>query len=155
MAELFSHLDGSIVLSRAVAAEGLYPAVDPLASSTRLMDSDLLGQRHYRVAAAVRAAIAQYRALEDIIALLGVDELSAADRLVVGRARRLLRFLTQPFHVTGGFTGRQGVSVDIQDTLAGCEAILNGEADGWAESSLYMTGSLADAHARETGGGRG
>lgn len=154
VAELFSHLDGSIVLSRAVAAEGLYPAVDPLASSTRLMDPDLLGQRHYRVAAAVRAAIAQYRALEDIIALLGVDELSAADRQVVGRARRLLRFLTQPFHVTGGFTGRQGVSVDIQDTLTGCEAILNGDADGWAESSLYMTGTLADAHARETGGGR-
>lgn len=151
VAELFSHLDGSIVLSRAVAAEGLYPAVDPLASSTRLMDPDLLGQRHYRVAAAVRAAIAQYRALEDIIALLGVDELSAADRQVVGRARRLLRFLTQPFHVTGGFTGRQGVSVDIQDTLAGCEAILNGDADGWAESSLYMTGTLADARARETG----
>lgn len=155
VAELFSHLDGSIVLSRAVAAEGLYPAVDPLASSTRLMDPDLLGQRHYRVAAAVRAAIAQYRALEDIIALLGVDELSAADRQVVARARRLLRFLTQPFHVTGGFTGRQGVSVDIQDTLAGCEAILNGDTDGWAESSLYMTGTLADAHARETGGGRG
>ncbi len=154
VAELFSHLDGSIVLSRAVAAEGLYPAVDPLSSSTRLMDPDLVGQRHYRVAAAVRAAIAQYRALEDIIALLGVDELSAADRQVVGRARRLLRFLTQPFHVTGGFTGRQGVSVDIQDTLAGCEAILNGDADGWAESSLYMTGTLADAHARETGGGR-
>lgn len=155
VAELFSHLDGSIVLSRAVAAEGLYPAVDPLASSTRLMDPDLLGQRHYRIAAAVRAAIAQYRALEDIIALLGVDELSAADRQVVGRARRLLRFLTQPFHVTGGFTGRQGASVDIQDTLAGCEAILNGDADGWAESSLYMTGTLAEAHVRESGGERG
>ncbi|OYQ36665.1 F0F1 ATP synthase subunit beta [Niveispirillum lacus] len=149
VAELFSHLDGSIVLSRAVAAEGLYPAVDPLSSSTRLMDPDLLGQRHYKVAAAVRAAIAQYRALEDIIALLGVDELSAADRQVVARARRLLRFLTQPFHVTGGFTGRQGVTVDIQDTLAGCEAILNGDTDGWAESSLYMTGTLADARARE------
>lgn len=153
VAELFSHLDGSIVLSRAVAAEGLYPAVDPLASSARLMDPELLGQRHYRVAGAVRAAIAQYRALEDIIALLGIDELSAADRQVVTRARRLLRFLTQPFHVTGGFTGRKGVSVDIADTLDGCEAILAGEADGWAEASLYMTGTLADARAWEKGGG--
>jgi F-type H+-transporting ATPase subunit beta len=149
VAELFSHLDGSIVLSRAVAAEGLYPAVDPLASSARLMDPDLLGQRHYQVAGAVRAAIAQYRALEDIIALLGIDELSANDRQVVTRARRLLRFLTQPFFVTGGFTGRSGVSVGIEDTLAGCEAILNGEADNWAESSLYMIGTLDDARARE------
>lgn len=151
VAELFSHLDGSIVLSRAVAAEGLYPAVDPLASTARLLDPELLGQRHYNVAGAVRAAIAQYRALEDIIALLGIDELSAADRQVVTRARRLLRFLTQPFHVTGGFTGRSGVSVDITDTLDGCEAILAGEADNWAEASLYMTGTLADARAREKG----
>lgn len=149
VAELFSHLDGSIVLSRAVAAEGLYPAVDPLASSARLMDPDLLGQRHYQVAGAVRAAIAQYRALEDIIALLGIDELSANDRQVVTRARRLLRFLTQPFFVTGGFTGRGGVSVGIEETLAGCEAILSGEADNWAESSLYMIGTLDDARARE------
>jgi F-type H+/Na+-transporting ATPase subunit beta len=149
VAELFSHLDGSIVLSRSVAAEGLYPAVDPLASSARLMDPILLGQRHYRVAGAVRSAISQYRALEDIIALLGIDELSANDRQVVMRARRLLRFLTQPFFVTGGFTGRDGVSVEIEDTLAGCEAILNGEADDWAEASLYMIGALADARARE------
>ena len=152
VAELFSHLDGSVVLSRAVAAEGLYPAVDPLASAARLMDPDLVGLRHYRVAGAVRSVIAQYRALEDIIALLGVDELSATDRQVVAHARRLLRFLTQPFHVTGGFTGRGGVSVDIADTLSGCEAILAGDTDGWAESSLYMTGTLADAHARELAG---
>lgn len=149
VAELFSHLDGSIVLSRAVAAEGLYPAVDPLASNSRLMDPTFVGERHHRVAEAVRGAIAHYRSLEDIIALLGIDELSPADRLTVTRARRLLRFLTQPFFVTGGFTGRQGVSVDVQDTLAGCEAILNGETDGWAESSLYMVGTLAQARERE------
>lgn len=149
VAELFSHLDGSIVLSRAVAAEGLYPAVDPLASNSRLMDPTFVGERHHRVAEAVRGAIAHYRSLEDIIALLGIDELSPADRLTVTRARRLLRFLTQPFFVTGGFTGRQGVSVDVQDTLAGCEAILEGETDGWAESSLYMVGTLAQARERE------
>ncbi len=149
VAELFSHLDGSIVLSRAVAAEGLYPAVDPLASNSRLMDPSFVGERHHRVAEAVRGAIAHYRSLEDIIALLGIDELSPADRLTVTRARRLLRFLTQPFFVTGGFTGREGVSVDVQDTLDGCESILDGETDGWAESSLYMVGALAQARERE------
>ena len=149
VAEIFSHLDSSIVLSREMASEGMYPAVDPLASSSTLLDPQLLGEAHYRIAQDVRAMIAHYRDLQEIIALLGIEELSAADRQTVKRARRLMRFLTQPFLVTGAFTGREGRSVEIADTLDGCRAILDGEADDWAESSLYMIGSLTEARARE------
>jgi F-type H+-transporting ATPase subunit beta len=149
VAEIFSHLDSSIVLSREMASEGMYPAVDPLASSSTLLDPQLLGEAHYRIAQDVRAMIAHYRDLQEIIALLGIEELSAADRQTVKRARRLMRFLTQPFLVTGAFTGREGRSVEIADTLDGCRAILDGEADDWAEGSLYMIGSLAEARTRE------
>jgi F-type H+-transporting ATPase subunit beta len=152
VAEIFSHLDSSIVLSREMASEGMYPAVDPLASSSTLLDPRLLGEAHYRVAQKVRAMIAHYRDLQEIIALLGIDELSAADRQTVKRARRLMRFLTQPFLVTGAFTGRDGRSVEMADTLDGCRAILDGEADDWAEGSLYMIGGLAEARAREQAG---
>jgi F-type H+-transporting ATPase subunit beta len=149
VAETFTHLDSSIVLSREMASEGLYPAVDPLASSSTLNDASVLGPRHYDIAEAVRRNIEKYRELQEIIALLGIDELSAADREAVGRARRLIRFLTQPFSVTAQFTGQPGTSVAIEDTLDGCEAILAGETDKWEESSFYMIGTLDDARARE------
>ena len=147
--ETFRHLDSSIVLSRDMAAEGLYPAIDPLNSTSILLDPRIVGERHYMVAEEVRKTIARYRELQEIISLLGVDELSGEDRQVVGRARRLQRFLTQPFLVTEQFTGFAGKSVPIDQTLEGCGAILAGEGDKWAESSFYMIGALEDARARE------
>ncbi len=149
VAEIFTHLDSSIVLSRDMASEGLYPAVDPLASGSSLLDPRLVGEVHYRTAQDVRKTIAHFRDLQEIIALLGIEELSATDRGIVKRARRLMRFLTQPFMVTVAFTGRAGRSVELQDTLAGCRAILDGETDDWAESSLYMVGDLAEARRKE------
>jgi F-type H+-transporting ATPase subunit beta len=151
VAETFTHLDSAIVLSRDMAAEGLYPAVDPLASSSTLQDPTVVGQRHYDVAEETRRIIEQYRELQEIISLLGIEELSAADRKAVARARRLIRFLTQPFAVTAQFTGHEGVSVSVEDTLKGCEAILGGDTDGWEEGSLYMIGTIEDAHAKEKG----
>jgi len=150
VAEIFSHLDSSIVLSRDMASEGMYPAVDPLASTSSLLDPRLIGEAHYRTAQDVRKTIAHYRDLQEIIALLGIEELSSADRQVVKRARRLMRFLTQPFMVTVAFTGKAGRAVELDETLAGCRAILDGEADDWAESSLYMVGGLAEAQQRES-----
>jgi F-type H+-transporting ATPase subunit beta len=144
-----SHMDCVIVLSRAQAAEGFYRAIDPLASSSMLLDPLVVGDAHYQVAEAVRQALARFRELADIISLLGVEELGSADRLVVKRARRLQRFLTQPYMVTEAFTGTPGATVSLADTLAGCRAILDGAADDWAESSLYMVGTLADAQAKE------
>ena len=149
VAEIFSHVDSSIVLSRDMAAEGMYPAVDPLSSSSRLLDARLLGERHYRVAQEVRRSIAHYRELQEIIALLGMEELGAEDRRTVRRARRLQRFLTQPFLVTEAFTGQAGRRVELSDTLDGCAAILDGEADDWAEASLYMVGDLDEARKKE------
>ena len=149
VAEIFSHLDSSIVLSRDMASEAMYPAVDPLASTSTLLDPRLVGEPHYRTAQEVRKTIAHYRDLQEIIALLGIEELSAADRQAVKRARRLMRFLTQPFMVTVAFTGKEGRTVEIADTLAGCRAILDGEADNWAEGSLYMIGGLEEARERE------
>ena len=149
VAEIFSHLDSSIVLSRDMASEGMYPAVDPLASTSSLLDPRLVGEAHYRIAQDVRKTIAHYRELQEIIALLGIEELSAADRSVVKRARRLLRFLTQPFMVTVAFTAKEGRSVELQATLAGCRAILDGETDDWAEGSLYMVGDLEEARRKE------
>ncbi|WP_226580722.1 F0F1 ATP synthase subunit beta [Acuticoccus sediminis] len=148
-----SHLDSMIVLSRAMAAEGMYPAVDPLGSSSVLLDPTVVGAEHYRVAQDVRATIAQYRELQDIISLLGIEELSVADRLAVNRARRLQRFLTQPFSVTEAFTGMPGRSVKRADTVAGCRAILDGECDDWDEGDLYMIGSLDEARAKHAGNG--
>jgi len=149
VAEIFSHLDSSIVLSRDMASEGIYPAVDPLASTSSLLDPQRVGEAHYRTAQDVRKTIAHYRELQEIISLLGIEELGAADRTVVNRARRLMRFLTQPFMVTEAFTGKPGRAVEIEETLAGCQAILAGEADGWAESSLYMIGDLGEARQKE------
>ena len=146
-----SHLDSVIVLSRTMAAEGMYPAVDPLASSSILLDPLVVGAEHYALAGRVRETIAHYRELQDVIALLGVEELGARDRLLVARARRLQRFLTQPFTVTEAFTGTDGRSVRLADTLAGCRAILDGETDEWAESSLYMVGNIEEARQKERG----
>jgi F-type H+/Na+-transporting ATPase subunit beta len=156
VAQTFTHLDSSIVLSRDMASEGLYPAVDPLASNSVLLDPLVVGETHYRIADEVRRVIERYRELQEIISLLGMDELSAADRKVVGRARRLIRFLTQPFLVTAQFTGREGVSVPLEDTLAGCRAILDGLADDLPEEDFYMIGAapadlLSAARPAETG----
>lgn len=151
VAQTFTHLEASIVLSRDMASEGLYPAVDPLASTSVLLDPRVVGEDHYTTAQRVRGALAHYRELQEIIALLGIEELSAQDRATVRRARRLIRFLTQPFAVTSAFTGQAGRSVPIADTIAGCKAILDGEGEEWAESSFYMVGSLEDARAKEQG----
>ena len=144
-----SHMDSIIMLSRTLAAEGFYPAIDPLASSSVLLDPLVVGEEHYRLAERAREALARFKDLQDIIALLGVEELGASDRLIVKRARRLQRFLSQPFVVTEAFTGTPGRSVRRADTLAGCRAILDGEADDWAESSLYMIGTLDEARQKE------
>jgi F-type H+/Na+-transporting ATPase subunit beta len=144
-----SHLDSMIVLSRSMAAEGMYPAVDPLASSSILLDPTVVGAEHYHVAEEVRETIAQYKELQDIISLLGIEELSTRDRVIVGRARRLQRFLTQPFTVTEAFTGKPGRSVPLAETLQGCKEILAGTCDEWEEGSLYMIGALEEARHRE------
>ncbi len=149
VAEIFSHLNSSIVLSREMASEGMYPAVDPLASTSSLLDPRLVGESHYRTAQEVRKAITHYRELQEIISLLGIEELSAEDRAVVKRARRLMRFLTQPFMVTVAFTGKPGRTVELEATLAGCRAILDGKANDWAEGSLYMVGDLDEAWRKE------
>lgn len=144
VAQTFSHLDASIVLARSMAARGLYPAVDPLGSTSRLLDPSHLGDRHYQIALSVRETVARYRELEDIIAMLGTEELSAADQRIVKRARRLERFLTQPMFVTEPFTGIRGRHVELEDTLTGCEAILDGRFDAVDEAKLYMIGSVAE-----------
>ncbi|WP_454884225.1 F0F1 ATP synthase subunit beta [Sphingomonas oryzagri] len=143
-----AHLDSSILLSRGMAAEGMYPAVDPLGSSSILLDPLVVGDEHYRLAQQTRETIAHYRELQDIISLLGIEELGREDRLIVGRARRLQRFLTQPFMVTQAFTGQAGRSVALADTLKGTAAILSGETDDWPESALYMIGDIEEARAR-------
>jgi len=144
-----SHLDSMIVLSRSMAAEGMYPAIDPLSSSSILLDPTVVGEEHYRIAEEVREAIAHYKELQDIISLLGIEELSTQDRTIVTRARRLQRFLTQPFAVTEAFTGKPGRSVPLVETLKGCRTILDGTCDQWAESSLYMVGTIDEGREKE------
>jgi F-type H+-transporting ATPase subunit beta len=144
-----AHVDSMVVLSRSMAAEGMYPAIDPINSSSILLDPSLVGEEHARTGIEVRRVIEHYRQLKDVIALLGVEELSTTDRRIVGRARRLQRFLTQPFMVTEAFTGVAGRSVPVAETVAGCKAILAGECDEWHESSLYMIGNLDEARVKE------
>lgn len=146
---LAAHVDSMVVLSRQMAAQGMYPAVDPIASSSLQLDALVVGETHVAVATEVRRVIEHYRSLQDVIALLGIEELGVEDRRIVGRARRLQRFLTQPFAVTEAFTGMPGRSVALADTLAGCQAILAGECDDWQERSLYMVGTLDEARAKE------
>jgi F-type H+/Na+-transporting ATPase subunit beta len=133
-----------------MASEGMYPAIDPLASTSSLLDPRLVGEVHYRTAQDVRKTITHYREMQEVIALLGIEELSAVDRIAVKRARLLMRFLTQPFMVTVAFTGTAGRTVELEATLSGCRAILGGEANDWAESSLYMIGDLDEARQKET-----
>ena len=141
----FSHLSSSIVLSRKRAGEGLYPAIDPLQSNSKMATSGIVGERHYRLAQEVRHTLAQYAELKDIIAMLGLEQLSSEDRNVVNRARRLERFLTQPFFTTEQFTGHAGKLVGLEDALNGCERILRDEFKDYPESALYMIGSLDEA----------
>lgn len=143
-AHIFSHLSASVVLSRKRASEGLYPAVDPLASTSVMLTPKVVGQRHYDIARAVRRTLAEYEELRDIIAMLGLEELSQADRATVARARRLERFLTQPFVTTGAISGVTGKMVPIADTLDGCETILAQTVFDLPESAYYMIGALSD-----------
>ncbi|MEZ5703222.1 MAG: F0F1 ATP synthase subunit beta [Burkholderiaceae bacterium] len=145
---LAAHLDSRIMLSRALAAEGMYPAIDPLTSQSMLLDPLVVGAAHCDLARDVRETIARYRELQDIIALLGINELSVEDRRLVGRARRLQRFLTQPFTVTQAFTGKPGRQVPLAETLQGCRAILNGECDDWPEHVFFMAGNLDEVRSR-------
>lgn len=141
----FGHLSASIVLSRKRAAEGLYPAIDPLRSGSKMVNPQSAGERHYRIAQDIRKTLASYEELKDIIAMLGIEELSHDDRRTVYRARRLERFLTQPCFVTEQFTGHKGKLVALQDALDGCERILNDEFASYPEQSLYMIGSIDEA----------
>lgn len=141
----FSHLSASIVLSRKRASEGLFPAVDPLQSSSKMLTPGIVGERHYHLAQAVRRTLTQYEDLKDIIAMLGLEQLSQEDRKVVLRARRLERFLTQPFYTTGQFSGMAGKTVSLDAALAGCERILNDEFKDYPESALYMIGAIDEA----------
>ena len=144
-ATTFSHLDATTVLSRKIAEQGIYPAVDPLESGSRILEADILGQRHYNVARRVQEILEKYKELQDIIAILGMEELSDADKMTVSRARKVQRFLAQPMFVAEKFTGIKGVYVPISDTLSGFEAILNGEGDSYPESAFYNVGTFEDA----------
>jgi F-type H+/Na+-transporting ATPase subunit beta len=138
----FSHLSASIVLSRRRASEGLFPAIDPLQSSSKMTTPGIVGERHYQLAQEIRRTLAQYADLKDMIAMLGLEQLSPEDRDIVGRARRLERFLTQPFFTTGQFTGLHGKLVSLKDSLDGCERILHDEFKDLPESALYMIGAI-------------
>jgi len=141
----FSHLSASMVLSRKRASEGLYPAIDPLQSGSKMATPGIIGARHYGLAQDIRRTLAQYAELKDIIAMLGLEQLSAEDRNVVARARRLERFLTQPFFTTEQFTGLKGKLVGLKDALDGCERILRDEFKDMPESALYMIGTIDEA----------
>jgi F-type H+-transporting ATPase subunit beta len=141
----FSHLSASIVLSRKRASEGLYPAIDPLQSSSKMATPGIVGDRHYRLAQEIRQTLAQYAELKDVIAMLGLEQLSPEDRNVVARARRLERFLTQPFFTTEQFTGLKGKLVSLKDALDGCERILRDEFKDYPERALYMIGTVGEA----------
>ncbi|MGB0445606.1 MAG: F0F1 ATP synthase subunit beta, partial [Porticoccaceae bacterium] len=144
-ATTFAHLDSTVVLSRDIASKGIYPAVDPLDSTSRQLDPLIIGQEHYEVARGVQTVLQRYKELKDIIAILGMDELSEEDKLVVSRARKIERFLSQPFHVAEVFTGAPGKYVSLKDTIAGFQGILNGEYDDLPEQAFYMVGSIDEA----------
>jgi F-type H+-transporting ATPase subunit beta len=141
----FGHLSASIVLSRRMSSQGLYPSIDPLQSRSKMLSEAVVGREHYRIAQKIRKTLADYEELKDIIAMLGLEELSAEDRRIVNRARRLERFLTQPFFVTEQFTGHKGRMVKLEDALDGCERILKDEFQDYPERSLYMIGNIDEA----------
>lgn len=147
-ATTFSHLDGTLVLSRQIAELGIYPAVDPLDSTSRILDPNVVSQEHYTVARRVQEVLQKYKELQDIIAILGMDELSDEDKLTVARARRIQRFLSQPFHVAETFTGTPGKYVKLEDTIQGFKDILDGKYDHLAESDFYMVGDIQEAVAK-------
>ena len=144
-ATTFTHLDATTVLSRKIAEQGLYPAVDPLASSSRILEASIVGQEHYETARRVQEMLQKYRELQDIIAILGMDELSEEDKLTVARARKLQRFLSQPTHVAEKFTGIPGVYVPLSETLRGFRSILNGDMDAYPEAVFYNVGTIDEA----------
>ena len=143
-AAAFTHLDATTVLSRAIVELGIYPAVDPLDSTSRIMDAQFIGERHYGVATQVQEILQRYKDLQDIIAILGMDELSEEDKVIVGRARRLQRFLSQPFHVAEAFTGTPGRYVKLEDTIESFERVANGEFDHLPEQAFYMRGGIEE-----------
>ena len=141
----FAHLDATTVLSRQIAELGIYPAVDPLDSTSRILDPRIIGEEHYNVARKVQETLQKYKSLQDIIAILGMDELSEEDRLVVNRARKIQKFLSQPFHVAEVFTGTPGVFVNLQDTINGFDDLVNGKYDDIPEAAFYMVGTIEEA----------
>ena len=141
----FSHLDATTVLNRKISELGIYPAVDPLDSTSRMLSPLIVGEEHYRVAREVQRILQTYKSLQDIIAIMGMDELSEEDKLVVARARKIQRFLSQPFHVAEVFTGLKGKFVDLADTIKGFGAIIAGECDELPESAFYMVGTIEEA----------
>jgi F-type H+-transporting ATPase subunit beta len=144
----FAHLDATTVLSRQIAEIGIYPAVDPLDSTSRILDPRIVGDEHYRVAREVQKVLQTYKSLQDIIAILGMDELSEEDKLVVARARKIQRFLSQPFFVAEVFTGSPGKYVSLKDRIKGFKSIIDGEYDHLPEQAFYMIGSIEEAEER-------
>ena len=144
-ATTFAHLDATTVLSRALTELGIYPAVDPLASTSKMLSPNIVGEKHYSVTRDVQKLLQDYKSLQDIIAILGMDDLSPEDRLTVNRARKIQRFLSQPFFMSEVFSGRPGKFVSLQDSITGFEALLNGQGDDYAEQSFYMTGTFEEA----------
>jgi F-type H+-transporting ATPase subunit beta len=147
-ATTFAHLDGTVVLSRQIVELGIYPAVDPLESSSRILDAQYIGEEHYKVARQVQQILQKYKDLQDIIAILGMDELSEEDKLTVARARRIQRFLSQPFFVASAFTGSEGKFVKIEDTVRGFKEIVEGKHDDLPEQAFYMVGGIEEAVAK-------
>ena len=147
-ATTFAHLDATTVLSRKIVEQGIYPAVDPLESNSRILEADIVGQEHYETARAVQEILQKYADLQDIIAILGIEELSEEDRLTVARARKVQRFLSQPFHVAEKFTGIKGVYVPLKDTIRSFKAILSGEMDDYPESAFFNVGTIEDVKAK-------
>jgi F-type H+-transporting ATPase subunit beta len=146
-ATAFAHLDATVVLSRAITELGIYPAVDPLASASRILDPQFVGDRHYKVATGVQRILQRYKELQDIIAILGMDELSEDDKKIVARARRLQRFFSQPFAVAEQFTGIKGKYVKLEDTISSFERVVDGEFDQLPEQAFFMAGGIEDVMA--------
>jgi F-type H+-transporting ATPase subunit beta len=144
-AAVFAHLDATTVLNRSIAEKGIYPAVDPLDSTSRMLDPAIIGQEHYDIARGVQSVLQKYKDLQDIIAILGMDELSEEDKLVVARARKIERFLSQPFFVAEVFTGSPGKYVSLEDTVKGFGEILDGKHDDLPENAFYMVGTIEEA----------
>jgi F-type H+-transporting ATPase subunit beta len=144
-ATTFAHLDATTVLSRKISELGIYPAVDPLDSTSRILTPKVVGDEHYEIAQRVKMTLQRYKELQDIIAILGMDELSDEDKMVVARARRVQRFLSQPFHVAEQFTGIPGVFVPIEETIRGFKMILNGEVDEYPEAAFNLVGTIDEA----------